>query len=753
MTTSIQEKLLSSLLLLFLFLFQACAKEEDTLNSASDLPLKTTQAFDKRIEPGSAVSFRRDIYMVGYNAVRNKESIYIYSHDYNNIKDGFPLLKQKQRLEIESFQSLNAPSLVTWGDRLFCVYRMSDLYTNNYNVAYEIIPGSEENPAAKLSEQHESFLPTKFNSFTLFSLAEMDGYLYAAILNNERNNGDNGKIAMFRTTTTEPSMRPSWTYLGFIHNSETNTDAVFDIGANFKLRTATVFENSGMVSRLYLCVQKSKTHLEVYSNSMEENEKWKFFQTEMSSELSGVGTFDVVQGAIHEAGQDLNKIPLQLICSKGDYIVSQPFYPEDGGSWGPITYLKNHNGSVVATMGVTTNSNNSRYYTHLYTFVGNVTIDEKMDVDRYQSNTIQVESIHKSLLSEWRTDSVFRSMCTLIGIIEGPPPTLLTNEADFETLTSFYYPQLILRSSSIESCEFSHGFSGGVSVYAGYGYDNTQTSDGKSKPGCTFAVKLGLNFDYEYENKEEKMVHVDKELIFNTSYEARKYAYLVYVVPNVITKALYMSKPMSPENLNTNLNSVINSDMIWKDAFNYEIKHEDVNLVYQKFDITSSPFDIKNPNNLSSWEDRLENDWDNGYRTPLRGTQVSLDGADASVTIGGSASITNTHNWDLGFNFNADVAYKLGKSTFSGGSAINGYYNGGKTTKNVLSTDIMMKYPMIESKGLIDTTVKSFFSSFTIAYDKRSSAAIKYYEPLIKLKYMLKNEEPWVLQYQVVIDK
>lgn len=729
----------------------SCVDKDEYLTplGASNPPPSTSQALGTSITPFAAKSFRRDIYLLCNDLTSSK--IKVFRHNYDDIKDGFPTLKQINTLNVEYIWGEHG-ELVTWGDKLFCVYHNFHTYASgemsNQIISYEIIPGKDEYTPASLSGSHTGFLPIISTSDNesgaiQFSLAELNGYLYAAIRVKSNN-----MVRVYRTSTTTPTHRPIWDSLCYIHKDGDADGEKFGINEQFKLISATVFEDYGMVSRLYFCRQKSNSHLEVYC--LEDDQKWKCYQTDISSNLTGIGTFDVVQGSIKDSGQDINKVPIQLICSKGDYIVSKSFYPENGGEWGPLKYLKNHNGNMAAAMGITTNDNNSAYYTHLYTFVGNNGLVEKMDVNRYQSNTIQVQRIHKSLLSDWNLDSTLRSMCTLIGVIEGPPPTMLTNEADFEAITSFNYPQLILRSSSIQSCEFTHGFNGGISVYGGYKYSTPKDQKG----GSTFAMQLGFNFNYEYENKESKLVHVDKELIFNTSYESRKYAYLVYLVPNIVTSSLFMSVPMSPEQTRSDLKSVINSNKIWEDAFQYEITHEEVNIVYSQVDITSYPFSIKDPNKLSSWVDRIDQEWDNKYQTPLRSVQVVLDGAVAAVQIGGSASITNTHKWDFGFKFSAEMAKKLGvkdSHTISVGGEIHGDYVGSKTTKNELSTDITMRYPMIESKKLYDTSIKEFFSSFMISYDKRSDAALKYYKPLIDLKYMLKDEEPWILQYQAEI--
>lgn len=712
-------------------------------------PPGTSQTLGNGIAPYAAKSFGRNIYLLCKD---HSSKIKVYGHNYDDIKDGFPTLKKISTLNVDEVWGPSG-EFVTWGEKLFCVYHNIHTFANGEYadniVSYEIIPGKDEFTPPVLSGQHMGFLPisgtaNNESGALQFSLAEVDGYVYAAIREKSTN-----KVKIYRTSDTTPTHKPSWVSLGYIQKGGSGEEEKFGKDEQFELISGTVFEEWGMVSRLYFCRQKSKSHLEIYC--LDDDHKWKHFQTDISSNLTGVGTFDVVQGSIENSGQDIKKVPIQLICSKGDYIVSKSFYPENGGEWGPLTYLKNHNGNMVATMGITTNDNNSAYYTHLYTFVGNYGLAEQLDVDRYQSNTIQVQSIHKSLLGELKTDSTIRSMCTLIGVIEGPPPTMLTNEADFDAITNFNYPQLILRSSSIQSCEFTHGFNGGISVYGGYKHS---TPEGSKKGGSTFAAQLGFNFNYEYENKEEKLVHVDKELIFNTSYESRKYAYLIYLVPNVVTKSLFMSVPMNPEQTKSGLGSVINSNKIWEDAFQYQITHEEVNVVYLQVDITSDPFGIKDPNDLRSWVGRIDQEWDDKYQTPLRSVQVVLDGALAAVQIGGSASITNTHKWDLGFKFSAEMAKKFGikdSHTVSVGGEIHGDYVGSKTTKNELSTDITMKYPMIESKKLTDTSIKEFFSSFMISYDKRSDAALKYYKPLIDLGYMLENEEPWILQYQAEI--
>lgn len=742
-------------LLLLLVVMSSC---EDRLKDYPKLtgeraPGSTTQSFGNGIEVYSAKSFNRNIFLLASDMASDTK-IHTYYHDYNTLKDGFPILREGPSLPLK-YQIWNSGELVVWGDRLFCVYHaqynIGMGYYDNRIETYEVIQDPLDPIKYKLSGMHGEFLPIKKTGdkeggHISFSLAEMDGYLYAAILIKDSN-----KIRLYRTATTEPSFEPTWQSLGYIKKSANADDEIFDNGVeNFKLRVGTIYKNGGTVSTLYFCRQRDKSHVEVYRFDEEGSNKWTYFESEMTSKLSGMGTFDVVQGSIAGSGQDANSVPLQLICSKGDYVVAQAFHPENGGRFGGATYLKNHNGRIAATMGFTAGENENAYYTHLYMFIGAHGVAEKMDVDRYQSNTIQVLTSHRSLIDDWMTDTTFRKMCTLMGVIEGPPPTMISNEADFNAITFKLYPQLLLRAKSITSCEFSHGFAGGVGVHFGYGYDNTKPVNGESGR-CTASANIGFNFNYEFQNKESKMTYVQKDYTFSTSYETRKYGILLYMVPSVETTAYYMSKPMSPQS-SKSTRSVINDDMIWEDAFQFKIVHDDVSLIAVNMDITKPPFSIQDPNDIRSWQNRIDEVSDNGYQTPLRGGQIKLDGPQTSISIGGSNSITNIHSWNLGFKFDWNVAVKLGAKkyhTASVGGGFSGQYKGNKMLKNELSTDISMIYPMIESKNISDLSIKEFYSAFMISYDKRSNAAKKYYQPLIDMEYMLPDEEPWILQYQV----
>lgn len=740
---------------IFIFGAVACKREYELLglHGTNNVPSNSTYSTGELNHPIDVISYRGQFYVL-YIPGSNVLSGYVkvFNPDPNSLdNEGYPKLKKGNYHSIKDLDGSDG-EFVVWGGRLFLTYPYEHVYSSDipydiWTAGVEIIPSEEDKTKFAIAgDGSDRFLPCKRrlpSSLSQISVTEMGGYLYCAVGNED------GIVEIYKTTSDEPSRSPSWNRITEVRKSNGDAPEKFNVDKGkdpWKLISASHMEDGRLMSELFFCRQKSKVDVEVYKFDPE-TKTWTYYSHKMPEQLSGIGTFDVVQGYIDGAGHDPSQVPLQLICSKGDYIVAQPFYIEEPKSWGPATKLRNHNGVIAATMG-TTPVDDATDQMHLFMFVGEK--DDNLDIDRYTSFSIRREfytySNYGGIVAS--QDSL-RPLATLIGIIEGPPPTMLNTSEDFDKVTAFYWPSLEINAENSETCQFSHGATAGIGGYLGVNGSTSVNIGLVSTEVSSWSFKAGVDFAYNYKMTESKMVAYNNKQQFVTGPDSRSKAILLYLVPELYTTISYLCKPYKNNgkafvDANGVTRTVIDDDKIWVDAFNYSLETRNSILYPVEVDLSAAPFNIANINSLESWTDRFPTEIVANTQSSVFSTTVVVDQGESSVGVQGESYRSDNHDWSFNAYASYDYAQKQGLAFGIHGNL---GYQGTKMSTNKIGAGVTMKYPLVRSSDLKNTNVRSFVSSFVLIYSKKSPIAKEYYEAL--KEYMVDGEEPWILRYQV----
>lgn len=736
--------------LLLLLSFFSCEKVDNTLSgSLQGIPevSGSTTSYSEVCRVYDAIGYGGGVLVSYSEIVDSRNKVAVLNHTGSRDSENYPRLVFHGGKVIYSTNlfclSYSGSYFTIWGPRVF-VFMATNIerntmgvidkfhYTEISEVNCDISSGScsvrpigpiEVNFPLTVKRNMEGKVNT-----SRIQATEFCGRIYAVIKVHET-----GELALIRTTQEGATGSPSWEFVSWVNlNGNVLNETEFD------LTTALVEQaDDSFVEELYLGLNHGNGNISICRYNY--TDEWINYQHNIGVNI-GNGSFRMEKGEIKNSGQDNTKLAIQAIASKGSDVVSTSFYPSTK-TFGSSVRLKNHNGSMVVAssttpiMGNTSSDIPSSYQQHLYVIQAEDKIGEKMDIDRYTSNLIKCNTTGSALVSgeaaieKYLADPDTRQLCALVAIVEGPPPTFVNLQSDFDALLPTV--PTTLRLSKSESSENTQDYSYTLGVSGEVEFSNIDTRKLSAFKGMSVSLGLDISGTEMATTTRKKSVKLNR--IFNSTITASKYASLLYSIPKYsLHEYYYYSSDGKIRLLNGPISSYVDND--------------DVIIYSKSIPINEPPFNIADPSILSNWSNRFR----------------------STVTDGSQKSLSLAYNFDIGSN---TISKSFEKSTEEGrgkvsrqqvklsaemvtkvvavSGSVYGDFTQSQSYSSNLSNEMDMTYYQMDASVIKGNYgISSYTSSLFLMYENCENAQ-RYYEKLLSDKLMLPDENPWILGYQV----
>lgn len=730
-------------LLLFLLLLSSCKKAHLALSGVGSpvtVPCSTT-SYSTAIQPLDAIGYNGEIIFLYNNADTYSPWVKRMTLDGGSDSQGFPKLKERDRKSLRGHISSSdnentKPVLSRWGQRLFAF-----LPTDSKTIEVYELTCSKDNYSISSHKINniEVTIPTMEKSkFNAIAVTEFQGRMYAAA-----ECAPDGNIVLLRTTSEDSSIDEfSWEYVCHINAAYAH---IYDIV------TALVPTADGDIEEaLYFGTYLNNNRLGLEILRYNGTSNWTSYSQPIATYFEA-GCFKLEVGELQNSGQDNSQVAIQAIISQGSNVEATAFYPATN-TFGTTVKLKNHNGSMVAAsaasplIGNTSSGVPAGYQQHIYIFQGEREFTEKMDIDRYTSSIIKSTATNSSLLAgstksqflrspqadktidAYLADPDSRQTCALIGIVEGPPPTFIRNQSDFDALLPTVPSVLRLSSENTEGNSESYHYTIGVcGEVTGSSIDFR-----KLKAFKGFSIGLGIDISGSKYSEKTSTINMKLDRVFNSTITAHNNATLLYSIP-LYTLYDYYYCNSKGENL-------------YPMSVTSHLTNDDVIIYAKPVDISKEPFNIADPMDLTNWKNRFSSAATSGSRKAIS-LSYSFGAGSSDVSKSFEKSEDKNKGWvtrEQG-KVSAEALFKIVDVK----AGVYGDFTQSQSHSSNLSQGMQMNYyQMDESIIKGNYGIKSYECTLFMMFENNEDSK-RYYKRLIEDKLMLPDENPWILGYQI----
>jgi hypothetical protein len=563
-------------------------------------------------------------------------------------------------------------------------------------------------------------------SFTLPGTSTVEDQFYkhfgATTFNNqpyllvERADLTDNKLYLVRGISTRTGF--NWIFVDTVKDEYGNavticstTDDTFDL--------TSVKCNDGTDSLVVGRSTNNKITLYWYN---EGKQNWKVYHKPTSQNLATC--FKMVQGALAGTGVNENKNMLQCIAKNDSYTMAESF-DINNRQFSCERQLTQRQGIFGATTAIVGEMTNYLYQQYIVLATGD--LSNQTDVEAYQSNKILVQEISAKNDTIMKTPAL-RGLATLVGIIEGPPPSALETQAEYEASYNLHKdsPGTLQRD---KSCETTNS--------------TTTTFTGGGQVGVDFgAVSASVSYKRETERSVEKTVTNYQTInIYSKRIEERDSAILVYNVPNIRFNQYYLCSPSSVHS--NSYTKVIDSPLF------SDIALSDVMTYFKRVPLKDAPFDVKEPRSLYSWEDinRFFH-FQNGSSTNTNKGKTVYNyyyGSNSDDWFSDKISYTTAKSKELSVSVEAKF-FKVASVKATASYAIKKTHTSTYTEQLKLT---LRDYTIYDKIGGRYASFDLIYDMWT--YENNPNIADHYYTPLRNSpdKLCLPDETPWIITYKV----
>lgn len=739
-------KIILTLSLLTLTLF-SCQKIEDKLEKpgASNTVPSSSTSYETGIQPMDAIGRRGEVVMILDKALGSYYMPFVcrLTLDGGVDAEGYPRLKMHSSTSIAGYDNEAAAerksALSRWGERLFAfVPKQTGLKEIRHIACYELRCPEDSYAVSchKIGTIDTYKGGTKIEISTI-AVTEFQGRMYAVAENKE------GYLELLRTTSEDSSVGSvGWEFVSTI-KAEGNLvwDAVYD------LTSVLVPTADGSVEEQLYLGRVAGYQLDIFRFN-DENSEWTRY-TKPGFENND-GSFKLEVGELQNSGQDNSEVAIQAIYSEGSKVLATAFYPTNN-AFGTTVNLKNHNGSMAAAsvaspiFGNTLSGVPAAYQQHIYVMQGQTEITEKLDIDRYTSSIIYSRAISSSLLAggtkakflqsasaektieAYLADPDTRQTCALIGIVEGPPPTFVKNQADLDAFLPSVPSQLRLSTSSTEGSTESYQYTLGI-----FGEITGSNIDfRKLKAFKGFSIGIGVDISGTKYNDITITKTNALDMVFNSTIHAHDNATLLYIIPVYTLYDYYYSNSEKKDYYPISVTSHLSNDDV---------------IVYAKsVDISKPPFSVSDPMDLTQWQNRFSSNVTTGSRKTMSLSYTFPSNLDISKSF--EKTTEENRGWAAReqVKISAEALFKIVDIK----AGVYGDCTQGQNFSCNMSDQMQMTYYQMD-KSIIkgDYGIAGFQCTMHMMFENCEDSK-RYYDQLIKDKLMRTDEHPWIIGYQI----
>ena len=713
-TTTIRITALRLVILVILAFFSTISWSQ----IAETIPYKTKAATSAVITPKATQKFDLNHYV--FSAAFFKGNAYSLYNLGGNVNlgdlslDPNLSLTQSGHTDITDGGSYTSGSLVAMGDTLYAFWRNNE--TNN--VWYKPVSYVDGVPTAGTAKQVKFSTTvggTTISEFYKYIAATVyERCIYMLVENNAT--GDNS-LYLIKGALNTAGTGLTWSFIDYVKDANGNAIEITSGAVNDSYDITTMHTSAGSDSLVVGRSNNSKITLYLFRGAG----KWKTYEKTTPANVSKC--FKMVQGAIDGLNVD-NVNTLQCIGKNVDHVYTEAF-DIDGRTFVKEAELTNHDGSFAPCINLLHNTD-YMYNQYIQLIYGD--LDNNLDVDTYASNKIMRESVVMSDPNKFLNNPFLRQLATLVGVVEGPPPSILQTQADYDASNAKYgnaSPATLARSTTATKESSS-----------------TTTITGGAEVGVN-AGPVSVTLKYTREKEEtKKTMNSTTQSTTMASHEIahRDSATLFYNIPNLVFNSYYLC---SPNSTYSSYVKVVDSPIMT------DLTVGNMTTVTKHVSLTAAPFNVSNPRLLTSWFQRprlmnktFNTTWFQGASAPFNFTDAKIENSFSNTTV----KTTNVSNevemevevkfpeiFGFGVSAKASAKFKMSKSNTS--SVQDGL---GLTYQTYLQTDIP------------GNTYKSFNTEFALLTDDASNTIADYYYTELKNAGLRRDaEKPWIITYNV----
>lgn len=356
-------------------------------------------------------------------------------------------------------------------------------------------------------------------------------------------------------------------------------------------------------------------------------------------------------------------------------------------------------------------------------------------VSSLRSNAVTVHKNSTSLGAKDYNNPDMRKLITLIGVMEGPPPTVIDNQKWFDK-QSGEISTLSINSTNTETHLLENDLHTDIAIAIG-----PHTDD------LTAQISAG----YAYENSVSQMETQELSETYtfnNNSFEKQGKGYLFYIAPQLVRfDAVYYKPSVKLKQLLEAKDSGYAAESALRVSgmpIISSVIQQSPTLFWKEISLTEAPFNVPDPHNLESWYQR--NRFTNTQDAFSLYFSFDTGTPEKSLTTTASSSESSSHTMKIGNAVKVPFFEEENntETTFR------------KESTSTVGKNVTVGIQTIDRR-LVVTDKDSVASKYTcrvILIDSLNKQARNiYYPALTKAGYMVETERPWIIAWDINIQE
>lgn len=536
--------------------------------------------------------------------------------------------------------------------------------------------------------------------------------LYVVVANNST--GVNN-LYLIKGVLNPSDTKLTWSYVDKVREGSGNPITVHSTfsGNTDSYDLATIHGSTGTDSLVVGRAYDNKISLYLFRGV----NKWVTYEKPVTNDISYC--FKMIQGALIGTGVE-NANALQCIGKNIDTNTFTESFDIDNRKFIGEAPLIQHDGTFAACVNMLSDNITDQYSQYISIITGD--LSNYPDVDTYRSNRLMRHTSSLCNAADVIKSPSLRKLATLVGVVEGPPPSILCTQEDYiKSNIKYASPAtLTVTKTAIEGNGSSTKITGGLEVGLTLGPVATKAS-------------------YTYEQESLLITsQATTQIISMASNKIsdRDCATLFYSVPSLNMNTFTLCSPIAP------FGRVVNKPLI---TYFTTGNRSDIQLYIP---LKDAPFNISEPRKLESWLNRSRFDGEVFGKGGYQGAQAAFNFN--AATLGNS--FTNTTIRTTNVSNDVSISVEISYDEFGVGASANatGSFSFSKTNTSTMENGYALTYQKYLSTDLPDNQYRNFTAEFALMNDSSDNSIIgNYYSALRAAGYCTATEKPWIITYNV----
>jgi hypothetical protein len=640
--------------------------------------------------------------------------------------DGKLVIKTRDHIDVTNGGIYVDSVLVAWGSKLYCFWS-NNTTDQIYCKCYE--PDAHDKLGEKGKHRIKCDLPNYKNANNFQHAIAATLYKNRIYLVVEGAASNDNKLYLIRTCSTTPEDTLTWEFVDYIRDENDEISSAKSSGRKFDLKSIVHSDGDGVFSEtLYFAHAVSNNMLRLHEYINKDN--WNTYDTYIPD---GGENVHLVQGVLSGCGQNENSWAMQVVFTSGNGFgtYSIPFYPREK-KFGPECSLGSPSKLLACSVAIPYED-----YTAFQQFMlciggTNSKTNSYMIMSAFKSNTIKINVCDDSNATGNINEYLFktpelRPLIQLHTIIEGPPPSVVTDE----TLLNELYvanktpSRLKISYSNEVGIENATTWEGGFGIGVGF--------EKEGKLGYSLNIEAGFKkcgkLKYTYLSSQE-LVFIPETNVNQSQ------ATLEYMYPVLELAQFYYCSP--------DTNTLLDPNSITRCIYVISTSLEHVSIP-----LNSSPFNVAEPLDLRSWEARNSTQFKpNVARCSEQTIKMSFNfGSGGEQTQNNEQSEEITKSSEFKSKIEIEGNKTLSK-LFNISGSLSGSYTLSKETTTTIKKGVEIMVSNFDATTLPENKIKSYDIYLKIISDKSDNSKI-YYQELERYGLKLEEEKPSIFAYKI----